>query len=36
LAAASKTNSDAPLQPALKTDLQAEAPFHLYLLYNVM
>jgi curved DNA-binding protein CbpA len=36
LAAASKTDSDAPLQPALKTDLQAEAPFHLYLLYNVM
>ena len=36
LAASKATAPDAPFQPALKTDLQAEAPFHLYLLFNAM
>ena len=34
LAASEKTAPDAPIQPALPTDLQAKAPNHYYLLYN--
>ena len=36
LAASAKVSEEAPIQKPLTTDLQAKAPFHYYLLYNVM